>query len=292
MANNERVSQLVQLLASEIQSNDVFLVTDTSQHQSKQLQVAQLLQYIESSGSFNAYHATVADTASYVQSTNIDGIVAEASLSTQSLSASNAAFAISSSLAQLALTASYSNFCVTSTVFSQTSSFLSYSGVPNGTASYAINAGIAATANTALNLFYNGTANGTASFAITASNAITASSAITASNAVSASFATSTPNANLASFAISASFASNTNIAYNANTASYVTQTSRGPFFISPVIIASSTNTVPWQIYDATPYVPSGTQVIILDAFASNGTTNTPGFVEISPASASVVSGI
>jgi hypothetical protein len=290
--NNERVSQLVQLLASEIQTNDVFLVTDISQHESKQLQVGQLLQYIESSGSFNAFHATLADTASFVEAINIAGIVAEASLSTQSLSASNASFAISASFASDALTASYSNFCVTSTNFANTSSYLTYSGFPNGTASYAINSGLSATATTALNLFYNGTANGTASFAITASNAIIAARAITSSLAITASYASLAQVAVSAVASISSSYATTSSFSLISNTSSYVTQTTRGPFFINPVVIASSTNIVPWQIYDATPYVPGGTQVIILDSFASNGSTNSPGFVEISPTSASVVGGI
>ena len=71
---NERVSQLNQLLESEIQANDVFLVTDTSQKESKKLQIVDVVTYVQTNGTFNAVHSSVADTASYIKASNIDGL--------------------------------------------------------------------------------------------------------------------------------------------------------------------------------------------------------------------------
>jgi len=209
--SNERVSQLQDLFASDVQVNDVFLVTDMSQRESKKLEVGTLLTFIESSGSFFASRATISDTASYIKATNINGIVAEASLSTQSLSASHAVQSISSSYSLNADTASYSSWCVINTTDANTASYLKYSGTPNGTSSYSLLSNNSNTAVTALNLFYSGTPNGTSSYSISSSYTQTSSYA-------SASARTTT-----ASFAISASYAYYTDTANNANNANNAT---------------------------------------------------------------------
>jgi len=287
---NERVSQLQDLLASDTQPADLLLVTDVSQKESKRMEIGQLLDYIQSSGSFFAYHATTADTASYVKSTNVDGIVAEASLATQSLSSSVSQFAISSSYAINSTTASYSQFCVVTQDTANSASYLIYSPT-NGTSSYSILSNNSNVASTALTLFYNGTPNGTASYAITTSFA------------KSSSYATQSTHADTASLAVTTSYSYYTDTAWNASTASiagtssysatasYVSNAFYGPKFITPVVIASSTSAIGWTKYNCpTQLIPIGTNVIIVDAYASNGNTNTSGFVEISPQSSTTSS--
>lgn len=182
MANNERVSQLIELFAADLKSEDIFLVTDMSQRESKKLELGQLLLFFENSGSFNAFNATNADTASYVAAGNVDGVVAAANVASQSISSSWAFRAISSSYADDASTASYATWCATSTVNADTASFLKYLGTPNGTASYAVRGALADNASSAFSLFYNGTPNGTASWAIRANNSNISDTASFANN--------------------------------------------------------------------------------------------------------------
>lgn len=289
---NERVSQLVDLLASDIQPDDVFLVTDMSQRESKKLEVGQLLLFIENSGSFFAYHSTISDTASYVLASNIVGTVATSLNASQSVSSSWADNAGSSSYASLANTASYSNFCVTSTTNAQTASFLQYTGTPNGTASFAINSQFSATATTALSLFYNGNPNGTASYAISASSTLLANNATNAASSVSSSFTTTASYAHHSDGATNSDTSSISISSSIATTASYVTQ-NVGPKYITPITVATSTNAIAWTKFTCpTNVIPIGTSVLIVDGNASNGGTNSPGFIEISPTSASVVTGI
>jgi hypothetical protein len=288
---NERVSQLQDLFASDTQPNDLLLVTDMSQMESKRMEVGELLNYIQSSGSFSAYHSNTADTASYVNSSNIDGIIAEASLSTQSLSASSALTSISSSYSLNAGTASYSQFCLISQDTANSASYLIYLGTPNGTASYSMLSNTSNTANTALNLFYNGTPNGTASFAITTSFSKSSSYATQSTHADTASLAVTTSYSYFTDTAANASTASVAGTSSYANTASYISNTFYGPKFITPILIAGSTAKIDWTQYNCpTEFIPIGTNVIIVDAYSSNGTTNLPGFVQISQQSSTTSS--
>lgn len=289
---NERVSQLVDLLASDIQPDDVFLVTDMSQRESKKLEVGQLLLFIENSGSFFAYHSTISDTASYVLATNVVGTVATALNASQSVSSSWANNAGSSSYASLANTASYSNFCVTSTTNAQTASFLQYTGTPNGTASFAVNSQFSATATTALNLFYNGNPNGTASFAVSSSTTLLANNATNAAASVSSSFTTTASYSHQADGATNSDTSSISVSSSMAATASYVIQNVGPKFIFPPVTIKTTTAATSWSFFACpTSLVPIGTKVVILDAFASNGNTNAPGFVQIAPQSSQTSSG-
>jgi hypothetical protein len=287
---NERVSQLQDLLASDVQPNDLFLVTDVSQRESKRMEVSQLLLFIESSGSFFAYHSSTADTASYIKSSNIDGIVAESSLATQSLSASSALTSISSSYSLNAGTASYSQFCLISQDTANSASYLIYSPT-NGTASYSTLSNTSNTATTALNLFYNGTPNGTASFAMTASFAKSSSYATQSTHADTASLAVTTSYSYYTDTAWNASTASLAGTSSYANTASYISNAFYGPKFIVPIVIASSTAAIGWTKYNCpTQFIPIGTSVIIVDAYSSNGSTNAAGFVQISQQSSTTSS--
>ncbi len=279
---NERVSQLQDLFASDTQPNDLLLVTDVSQKESKRMEIGQLLSYIESSGSFFAYHSNTADTASYVKSTNVDGIVAEASLSTQSLSSSLADFAVSSSYAINSTTASYSQFCVVTQDTANSASYLIYSPT-NGTSSYSILSNNSNVASTALTLFYNGTPNGTASYAITSSFARSSSYATQSTHADTASLAVTTSYSYYTDTAWNASTASIAGTSSYADTASYISNAFYGPKFITPITIATTVVAIGWTKFNCpVQYIPIGTQVIIVDGWASNGSTNSPGYIQIS----------
>lgn len=207
MANNERVSQLIELFATDLQSDDLFLVTDMSQRESKKLEMGQLLLFIESSGSFNAYSSVQASSASYVRASDIDGTVTSASFSDKSHLSDLATSATNATSASYALTASALSNNISSVA---TASFLQYSGVPNGTSSYALSAGSAVIATSAVNatnttnLIYTGVANGTASYAISSSVSNTAKSASYVENTQSSSYsayAVSAGSAGVASYA-------------------------------------------------------------------------------------------
>lgn len=181
---NERVSQLNALLANDVQTNDIVFVTDTSQKESKKLEMGQLLLFLESSGSFNGAHATQADTASYILGSNVSGLVISASFAikaglsntasfaTQALTASNAttaSFSLSNATFATVTSASWASSSLSSSL-SQATRFLIFSA-NNGTASYAMNAAVAATTTTVLS----------ASYAFTSSVSISSSFATTAS---------------------------------------------------------------------------------------------------------------
>lgn len=218
---NKRVSQLVELTANEVASDDLFLIIDSSAHESKKIEVQNIFTYLNASGSLLAVHALFADTASFILGSNVFGSVVSASHANQSdhafsssfaqnsinsVSASNAntaSFALSAIVpspivtgSTYPITASYANIALTT----RTSSYLQYSGFPNGTASFALSAddaqfavtassliggvqnavsashalvadvalGGVDTANTASFLNYSGIFNGTASFALIA----------------------------------------------------------------------------------------------------------------------------
>lgn len=190
MANNETVSQLIELLASAIQTEDLLLLTDISQKESKKMTVGQFITYIQSSGSFHAYLADNANTSSYISSLNIDGDVLVALIASQSISSSWANISISSSYAKTASYAANTLTSVTDATNADTASFLLYTGTPNGTSSYAIKSNTSDTASLAFNLFYNGYPNGTSSYSI---RTVSSSYAETSSFANSFQIGTGTP---------------------------------------------------------------------------------------------------
>lgn len=208
--SNKRVSQLVEMTSGEVQSNDLFLIIDTSGKESKRIQASQLAFYLAASGSLNAIHATNADTASYVLASNIIGNVDTASYSIKSGTSITSSFSLNSLSASYALTASFAlNSNVTA---SNSASYLIFS-LTNGTASFAISSSLAQTANNAKNLVYTGAPNGTASYAITTGTVNFANNAGTASylngtvaSVATASFAQNAAVANEALFADQAAF--------------------------------------------------------------------------------------
>lgn len=152
---NERVSQLNGLLASELQSNDLFLITDMSLRESKKIEFGQLILFLQSSSSFNTVHAQNSDSSSYVLATRVDGIVRSASYADMSYSSSYALITDTTISASYALRATSASWAPS--IAAQT------------TTSYALQSGYAVDAGIAYFLYYNGQPNGTASWAESAS---------------------------------------------------------------------------------------------------------------------------
>ncbi len=159
---NERVSQLNELLAAELQTNDLFLITDMSLKESKKMELSQLILFLQNSASFNAVHAIYSDSASYVPGSGVDGIVRSASYAVW---ADTASYALN---AGHVISASYAD----KSHLSDSASWAPATSIPT-TASYALRSGYADIAGVAYFLFYNGQPNGTASWAISSSHALT-----------------------------------------------------------------------------------------------------------------------
>jgi len=172
---NERVSQLNELLASELSTNDLFLITDMSLKESKKLELSQLIIFIQASGSFNANHAYTSDSASYVPGSGVNGPVISASYADWSHSGSHALAADSVVSASYALRAT-------------SASWAPGTSIPN-TSSYALRSGYADYTGIAYFLFYNGQPNGTASWANTSSFSLHTINSDTSSYNLSSSFA-------------------------------------------------------------------------------------------------------
>jgi hypothetical protein len=205
---NEKISQMTSLTAAEVAADDLLLITDTSARESKRITTADFLTYVETTGSFNALTAVTSVSTSYIQGGRVDGSVSSASFSTRTYTASLAIKAITSDTASLASTASF----VSGISQIATSSFLLYSGVPNGTASFALTASRVSTAQTSSFLIFTGVPNGTSSFSLTSSVSLFALSAsVVAGTNFTSSFATS---ASFSNRGVSCSYALNGIVSY------------------------------------------------------------------------------
>jgi len=187
---NKRVSQLVELTSAEVQPNDLFLIIDVTARESKRIKASELDIWIRGTGSV----VVNAGTASYVLGSNVDGYVLNSYNANTALVALNANQA---NTATNATSASFADFAQTASFAlnnsSNSSSFLIYSGVPNGTASYALIAANSVTSNVTSKLLYFGGDNGTASYAIKTgqvNNAVNADTASYLNNTTGASIAT------------------------------------------------------------------------------------------------------
>lgn len=170
--SHKRVSQLVELTSTEVQGSDLFYAIDISAREGKKLSAASLANYLAISGSLFAPTAGTANTASYAQKVlggNVDGIVNSA---TTAVSSSHALRSNVATTASFAITASHAlNVTAGSSVSSSWASS-SYSSSVATIAQSALTAGF---------LLYTGLGNGTASYAIVAQNSITSDIAKTAS---------------------------------------------------------------------------------------------------------------
>jgi len=175
---NKRVTQLVELTANEVAQDDLFYIIDVSARESKRIKTSVLSQWLNDSASITAFHSITADTASFVLGSNVFGPVASSSFALTTISA---AWANNSNNSNNSISSSYSltsSFALNGGgVSSNSASYLIYSGVPNGTASYALKSSISDTSTNAQFLIYTGGNNGTSSYAITTGNVIRADTA-------------------------------------------------------------------------------------------------------------------
>jgi hypothetical protein len=182
ITGNKRVTQLVELTSNEVIPEDLLYIVDVNANESKRIKASEFGLWLKSSGSFYAIRAILADTASYILGSNIDGLV---NSSSYALSSSVSSLAQISSQSLNVISSSYAltaSFALNSNSSgSDTASYLLYQGVPNGTASYALNAFSADSSTVTSFLQYFGGNNGTASFAITTQNVLHTLTADTAS---------------------------------------------------------------------------------------------------------------
>jgi hypothetical protein len=261
---NIRVSELALITAPEVAVNDLFLLADVSEIESKKLSALELTAYMQSAitSSVSSSHSL---TASYLLYQGFPNGTASYALlaktSSYNLSSSHAIWADTASHALYAKSASYaltssyaisSSYSATSSVqltyssayadYARTASFLLYTGIPNGTASYAISSEY---------LIYKGIPNGTASHALVASNSTnstTASYAISASYSVSSSYLTWTQGKSngTASYALTSSISS---------------LAARATLVSKPML---------YGIYTASAYTPSGSSLNVTFGDSNN----------------------
>ena len=181
LIGNKKVSQLIPMSPSEVAVDDLFLIIDTSQRESKNILASDFARWLNASGSVYAVHAALADTASYILGTSVFGPVASAAFAAFVASASWADNSYHTTYADSASISQTASFALNAEGLSNTSSYLKYSGFPNGTASFALKVDSANTANTAAFLLYFGGYNGTISHAITADSTTFCDTAATAS---------------------------------------------------------------------------------------------------------------
>lgn len=172
---NKRVSQLVELTSGEVALDDSFLIIDATARESKRIKASELNIWLQDNGGIS----TLAYTASYVAGGNVDGSVSSSSYSNTSISSSFSQTSLDSISSSYSLTASFA--LNGGSLSSDTASYLSYSGVPNGTSSYSMNSAVSDVSAATSYLLYSGGNNGTASYAITTENVNHSTTADTAS---------------------------------------------------------------------------------------------------------------
>jgi hypothetical protein len=243
---NKRVSELTQITTGELNSADLFLLSDVSAQESKKLTLGDLNTYILTGGNLtgsffgtaswsqnavsasfanNVPSASYASTASFALNGGTGGSAVSSSWASQSLSASYAQTASFVSVANAA-TASFA----TSSKFADSASFLIYTGGNNGTIANAINAVSATSAtsasysltSTTASYSFSSSVSDTSSLSVTASNSVTASFALFATSASVGILTTVQASASFASHSLSASVADTAIDALTAITASYV----------------------------------------------------------------------
>lgn len=264
LIGNKKVSQLIELTPTEVEANDLFLIIDSSNRESKKIQASNLITWLNGSGSIYAQHSVIADTASFILGSNVYGPVFLAALAANAISSSwadNAGFAISATSASNATTAS---FALNAQGLSITSSYLKYSGFPNGTSSFALRAGIADLAYSAAFLLYSGGNNGTASYAMYTDNVNIANSAAFALTSLDSIHSI---NADTASYF--------NNVIGTVASASYANFSSES--YTSTTSISSS-----YLIFDSFTFTPNGTASYAISAGSIGGIKNYGIFLAIS----------
>ena len=285
---NKRISELASITSTGLATDDLFLLADVSAVESKKLPVLQLTNYLQANitSSLTSSYALTSKSASYLNYNGYNNGTASFTItSSYNISSSHANLTDTSSHALYSISASYAktasyvvsaSYAVTSSVYVMTSvtyansaSYLIYTGGPNGTASYAVNANSSLTSNTASylsggtasyalytplaktasHLQYTGTANGTASYALRSNLSILADGTKTSSYLYYDGIANGTAsNARTASYAFTSSYVI---------TASYAMSSpgiyrTYGPF--TPSITGGNTGSISLNITSSNTY--------------------------------------
>jgi hypothetical protein len=225
---NRRVSELNELLNTQVAASDLFLITDVSAVESKKIRASELQTYaLNGTASYSLRSGTSSYSlfslsSSYSPATVSASYALSASYADWAKTASyvlSASYALSSSYSSMSFWAITASYALTSSVqlvissgladYAYTASYLIYvPGFNNGTSSAAISSSWARMSSTASYLRYSGIPNGTASYALIASQATVATSSLTASYLAysqsrfngSASYALTSSNANWATY--------------------------------------------------------------------------------------------
>jgi len=205
---NKRVSELTQITSAELNSADLFLLSDVSAQESKKLTLADLNNYILTDGNLTG---SFYGTASWAQKNALTASFATVQTASYALTAS---FALNGGTGGNATSASWASQSLSAS-YARTASFVSVANA--ATASFATSSQFASSASFVI---YTGGNNGTIANAITATTATTATTASYALTARSSSFATTASYSNSSSFAISSNLSNTSSISLYAQTAS------------------------------------------------------------------------
>jgi hypothetical protein len=194
---NKRTSELTSITATEVAVGDLFNLSDISAIESKKLTVLALTDYLqgEITSSATASYGLKAASASYLTyDGSSNGTASNSMTSSFSITASyvalmpSASYSITSSYAITSSNSRTASYALSSMIQysdtsafsnnadqSETASYISYTGIANGTSSYSLLSATSLTSTTSSYINYTGIANGTASYALTASNSRSAS---------------------------------------------------------------------------------------------------------------------
>ena len=260
---NKRISELAQ--ATNLTVDDLLLITDVINHESKKLTLGDLNTYFATTGNSGSFYGTAswANTSSFALvalnagTTLVTGglypITASwtqnidtASYADRALTASNADISSYSLIAEYALTAA-----TTTTAYAdlaKTASYLNYNGIPTGTASYA---------------FTSSFTSGTASYVNSSSYATTSSLAMTASYV--------NGNISNADYATIANYATSANSCNSSLTTTYLSYTGLPNGTASYALVAKNVIRTVYGMY--LPHTQSITQAQIDNIIINSGST-------------------
>lgn len=285
---NKRLSDLQELSAATLEGDDLLYVVDTTATvlEGKKIKASSLQTYILNASYLSSSWASSSLSASYVDPSSV-GLIDSASYSLSGSWADRTFFASLANTASYSVETSHSRFSDTASFlfyngsrpngtasfalnvlsssysrtasFANSSSYIIYTGVRNGTVYFSISSSYVQTsslANSASYLIYSGVPNGTASYAVNASSSLSSSYVLSSSYSLSASFATTSSRTYLADISVSSSFLIYVNGVPN-GTASFAQTSSRATF----------TDSASYLIYDGV--TPNGTASYSLYASSS-----------------------
>jgi hypothetical protein len=259
---NKRLSDLQELSAANLVEDDLFYVVDTTSTvlEGKKIKASSIKSFVLNTSFLSSSYASSSLSASYVNPSSV-GLVNSASYSLSGSWADRTFFSSLANTASYSVETSHSRFSDTASFlfyngsrpngtasfalnvlsssysrtasFANSSSYIIYTGVRNGTVYFSVSSSYVQTSsfsNTASYLLWNGTTpNGTASYALKASSSLSSSYVNSSSYSLSASFAVSSSKTYLADISVSSSFLIYVNGVPN-GTSSFAQTSSRATF--------------------------------------------------------------